>query len=53
MIDLDRFLTSLVIVETAGTAEEEAIRGHLEAHGFSQRRTYGLFSTVWDRDLAS
>lgn len=49
MIDLDRFRTSLVIVETLGTPEEAAIRSHLTDHGFALRRNYGMFSTVWDR----
>jgi hypothetical protein len=50
MIDLDRFKTSVLIVETAGTEDEEAIRSHLRDHGFEFRRAYGVFSTVWERD---
>jgi FkbM family methyltransferase len=50
MIDLDRYRTSVVIVETVGTPDEAAIRSHLVDHGFELRRNFGMFSTVWDRD---
>lgn len=49
MIDLDRYRTSVVIVETAGTPDEAAIRAHLDRCGFALRRSYGVFSTVWER----
>lgn len=52
MIDLDRFRTSVVIVETVGTGDEDAIRSHLEDRGFTYRRNFGMFSTVWDRPSA-
>lgn len=49
MIDLDRFQTSVVIVETGGTPGEAEIRDHLTDHGFGLRRRFGAWSTVWER----